>query len=251
MRNIRAFTLIELLVVVAIITALIAILLPSLNRAVRTANDMKCGSKLRQSAMAAVNRAIDNRGSLWVWNISPTDAFRTPTLFKVDGNEILSPEFVSSYLPSLEVWSCTFSEVPNIEDSRNTRGWAYGSFAYWPLQAGNNLGPDFGVAGGYPTSIALARATTPLMQDAVADNDKLTWAPTFLSNHTTENYSVFSGMITTNPSNIVRRASEIEDVRGANIAMFDLSVNWHAGTDLRIANPQDTRPYGAPLYSYW
>lgn len=61
-RDIQGFTLIELLVVVAIIVALIAILLPSLNRAVMVAEMAACGSNVKQLYLAHLNYAADYQG---------------------------------------------------------------------------------------------------------------------------------------------------------------------------------------------
>ena len=64
MRNRTAFTLIELLVVVAIIIALLAILLPSMGRAVFTAQLVQCQSNLHQWGISYLSYASDHVGTL-------------------------------------------------------------------------------------------------------------------------------------------------------------------------------------------
>ena len=59
----RAFTLIELLVVVAIIVALIAILLPSMGRAIEISNRAVCGSNLHQFHTGILGYVSDHRGA--------------------------------------------------------------------------------------------------------------------------------------------------------------------------------------------
>ena len=72
----RGFTLIELLVVVAIITLLVAILLPSLARAKELANRAVCGHRLHTIGIAVAQYTFRNKGYIPSYNDGTLGSFQ-------------------------------------------------------------------------------------------------------------------------------------------------------------------------------
>jgi prepilin-type N-terminal cleavage/methylation domain-containing protein len=60
MRHKKGFTLVELLVVIGIISVLIAMLLPALNKARQAATKISCASRMRQLGMMFQMYVVDN-----------------------------------------------------------------------------------------------------------------------------------------------------------------------------------------------
>ena len=148
------FTLVELLVVISIIALLLAVLMPSLQKARESGKRVVCGSRLHQIYLGHSFYAEDNRGRyLDLWRPAPAVAidWSTAILFKVGGQKgsdvagsgtIPENRVLNSYLANkLEIFSCPSDKgCVNLMSTYGKSSWAAHGNSYAYNGYGNNYG---------------------------------------------------------------------------------------------------------------
>ena len=152
--SLRAFTLVELLVVIGIIALLIAILLPSLNRAMAKAREVNCLSNARQLAMAVMMYCDEFKGTF-----PPSADYSAPT---AEPSRVWTIK-VLPYVKNPAVYVC-----PGVTDGQFPRDWAergVGTIGYTTATAYDPLDVE-----GFSTmtrlSMIKSSSLTPLFGDS-------------------------------------------------------------------------------------
>lgn len=151
MKNTRhGFTLVELLVVIGIIALLISILLPSLNKARESANQIACSSNMRQYGMAVCQYVIEYKGYLPLFEdnlVHVPESFWFNSLARYLGQEqVLDTDYTAATRTSVDVThklrACPSDREnvaigPNYGGGRDSSGIHYGPFVIGRLSAAN------------------------------------------------------------------------------------------------------------------
>lgn len=125
----HGFTLVELLVVIGIITLLISMLLPALNRARQSARVVQCMSNMRQLGLACVNYGNSFKGTI---PLVRQDWFIVPYVSNMHdnwGTLLLDGKYIATddvfYCPEYEqpVWN-----HPTLNDRQYSTYWGYFSY---------------------------------------------------------------------------------------------------------------------------
>jgi prepilin-type N-terminal cleavage/methylation domain-containing protein/prepilin-type processing-associated H-X9-DG protein len=174
MRKLRAFTLVELLVVIGIIALLISILLPTLGRARKSANSVKCLSNLRQVGTAFQLYAADFRGKFPVVRQDTPDNTGQPggpsaATFNIWWTDTIAP-YVS------KVARATSSTATSLDEVRQTVLWGCPEWTGRNATL-NQYDTGYGMNGQVTTMPDYPTPTTPGYPNTPKEEYAMRWLP--------------------------------------------------------------------------
>ena len=173
----NAFTLIELLVVVAIIVALIAILLPSMSRAIEVANRAVCASQQHQQGLALLAYASDHKGEMPPGNATILWGAGIDSTYQVPGNHPtgLAYLIVNGYVGAPDVFYCPSWRHPHMQIGMvntvsDSYGFGPGTMGGWPVEGKPQPTSHRGIAYHYRSTFGASANTPPSLRQSGRGN---------------------------------------------------------------------------------
>jgi prepilin-type processing-associated H-X9-DG protein len=223
--------LVELLVVIGIISVLIAILLPALNKARESAKQISCMSNMKQIGMAVMMYVADNRSSFPLWmerdqvNNTWIKAFPDFPVFGTPGIRTS----LHTYLKTDKVWYCPDAQPTPDNSTVPTypQPWTWSSYAY-----NGSLGGT--VQGSPPYAALRPPMKLTMIRDAANTVLGVETLPTLSSVYPPSNGSF-------------EVSAEWRHNRGMNVLLCDGHVNYYKQTDQDL-NASDDRMWTGTLW---